>query len=229
MELNTVWQMIVRRGWLALVPLVLVVAVSASALLDSVRNAGSGHTSAFRYSAAQSPQAALPPRDGDYQDIWLASEYTVNAMNDWIRSSSFKHEVSEVLAAQGTPLDVGGLGVGADEQRSVGLVTLVWGGDAAQLNDITAAAITVMQTRTQAYFPQLGGQPAQVTILDQPTVTANARGLTERFGPWLRVLLALAVGVGLAALAEYLDTTVRRRAALEGLGLRVIAVVPRKR
>ena len=44
----------------------------------------------------------------------------------------------------------------------------------------------------------------------------------------LRVLLALAAGIGLAFLWDYLDDSVRDRADLEQMGIAVLGVVPRR-
>ena len=44
----------------------------------------------------------------------------------------------------------------------------------------------------------------------------------------LRVLLGVLVGVGIVFLLHYLDTSVRRRAELEEMGLRVLAEIPRR-
>jgi capsular polysaccharide biosynthesis protein len=84
-----------------------------------------------------------------------------------------------------------------------------------------------MQTRSSEYFAQLGGEPANVTILDRSPVVPAPPPLTDRFAPFLRVGLGLLAGVGLAFLAHYLDPVVRRREEIETLGLPIIAAIPR--
>jgi hypothetical protein len=86
----------------------------------------------------------------------------------------------------------------------------------------------VLQTRSQAYFPQLGDQPAHFSLLDDPHIVSAPPPLTDRFAPLLQLALAFAGGVGLAFLVEYLDPTLRRADELEALGIRVIGSVPRK-
>jgi hypothetical protein len=170
---------------------------------------------------------AIPNRDGDFQDVWLASELTVNALTDWVRTSSFIDEIEREMTAAGQAFNRAALGVAADNRRSVGQLTLGYP-IAADLEVITQAAIDVLRTRAQDYFPQLGQQPAQVTILDTPVVAPAPPPLTDRFGPFIRVALGLAFGLALAGLAAWLDPFLHRRDDLEALGLAVIGSVPRQ-
>ncbi len=224
MELMLVWRVLRRWWWLVLIPTAIAGVFAGRELLSS-RGAGGGFTATLRYSAAQVLEA-IPGRDGDYQDVWLASELTVNALTDWVRSSSFRSEIQQALG-DGTGVDVAQLNVAADNKRSVGLLTLTYP-DADDLTQIVNGAVTVLQQRAQAYFPQLGGQPAQVTILDTPVVTAAPPPITNRLAPLIRVALALAAGVALAFLAEYLDPTVRRRDQVEALGIPVVGTLPKR-
>jgi capsular polysaccharide biosynthesis protein len=224
MELMWVWRVLRRWWWLVLIPTVIAGVFAGRELLSS-RSVGGGFSTTLRYSAAQVLQA-IPGRDGDFQDVWLASELTVNALTDWVRSSSFREEIQQALG-DGVGVDVGQLGVVADNKRSVGLLTLSYP-DADGLAQINSAAVVVLQTRAQAYFPQLGGEPAQVTILDTPVVTPAPPPITNRIAPLIRVALALLAGVGLAFLAEYLDPTVQRREQVEALGVPVVGTLPKR-
>jgi capsular polysaccharide biosynthesis protein len=67
-----------------------------------------------------------------------------------------------------------------------------------------------------------------VVPLDDIRVQSLAPPLTQRFSPLVRIAIALAAGVGLAALAEYLDRSVRTQADVEALGLPVLAQIPRE-
>ena len=69
---------------------------------------------------AQQPNAQ-PPRDGDYQDIWLASELTVNALTAWVQTASFRQEVAAQLPPE---VNITALGIAADNERSVGQLEL---------------------------------------------------------------------------------------------------------
>ncbi len=222
MELRMIARVLLRYWWLIAIP----TAITATAALPALLNPGAvggGFSTVIRYSAAQRPDAQ-PPRDGDYQDIWLASEYTVNALTAWVQTESFRREIAQVL--NDTPADLSQLGIAADNQRSVGQLFLSHP-DAAQLEIIAQAAVDVLRTRNGDYFPQVGTAPADVTLLDEPAITAAPPPLTNRFAPFIRIGLALLAGLGLALLAHYLDPTLRQRDELEQLGLPVVGILPR--
>jgi capsular polysaccharide biosynthesis protein len=228
MELIRVLRVLLRRWWLLVLP-VLVVALVA--VPDLIRNESGGavtYTTQFSYSAVQQ-DSNLPNRDGDFQDVWLSSEFVVNAFTDWVQYSTFRDALADELAQQGAAeVDLGPLGIAADNSRSIGRVYMSYP-SAPELEQIAGAAIDVLQTRNQLYFSQLGDQPADVTILNEPQIVAQAPPLTNRFAPILQLVIGLVAGVLLAFVAEYLDPTVRYSADLEHRGLRVLAKVPRRR
>ncbi len=217
---------VLRRWWfLILIPPVVVAVLVLPGWLRAQSQAG-GFGVTIRYSAAQVLDA-IPNRDGDYQDVWLASELTVNALTDWVRTSSFIDEIEGELTADGVTFNRGALGVAADNRRSVGQLTL--GYPVADDHEvITQAAIDVLKTQAQEYFPQLGQQPAQVTMLDTPVVVPTPPPLVDRYSALVRIGLGLLVGLGLAALAAYFDPFLHGRDDLTALGLRVIGSVPRR-
>ena len=92
MELTLIIRILRRRWWLILIPVVIALIVAVPDFLNRGSAVSGGFTTQIRYSAAQ--QFNLPARDGDYQDVWLASELTVNAFTDWVRSGSFREEIT---------------------------------------------------------------------------------------------------------------------------------------
>jgi capsular polysaccharide biosynthesis protein len=223
MEWMLILRVLLRRWWLIVLPVAVAAVVAVPQLLrQETSPAAGGFATTFKYSAAQ--QLNLPQRDGDYQDVWLASELVVNAFTDWVRSSTFRQELSTLVTDE---VDLSRLGIAADNDRSIGVVQMSYP-DADVLAKIAAAAIEVLQTRSQAYFPHLAGTPAQVTLVDAPTVVPNPPPLTNRFAPILQLGVALFAGLGLAFLAEYLDPTLRRSEDLEAQGFIVLANVPEK-
>jgi capsular polysaccharide biosynthesis protein len=224
MELNLALQMLRRRWWLIIGPAVIVAFFAVPDLIRNEQTGSGGFSASFRYSAAQ-VQSNLPTRDGDYQDVWLASEFVVNAFTDWVRSSTFRAELQLIVGAE---IDLALLGVAADNQRSIGQVSMTYP-DAAILAQIANAAIAVLQTRNQVYFPHLGAAPAAVTIIDEPLVVPAPPPLTNRFAPLLQLGVALFAGLCIGLLAEYLDQTLRTVAEVEAQGLRVLAAIPKSR
>ena len=226
MELILVLRILLRRGYLVLIPVLVAAVIVLPDLLNRQEAVSGGYTITLRYSAAQVLDA-IPNRDGDFQDVWLASEFTVNAFTDWVRTSSFVAEIEQATTPQGAEMNPGLLGVAADNSHSIGVLILSYP-DSATLEAIAQAAITVLQNRAQAYFPQLGAQPAQVTVLDTPQVVAAPPPIGNRLAPFIRVGVGLFFGIMLAFLVEYLDPTLHRREQVEQLGLSVIAAIPKE-
>lgn len=221
-EVLLLWRFFVRWWWLMLLPVIVVAVVTVPNLLRG-GGASGGFETSFRYTAAQS-NSNLPNRDGDFQDVWLASEYLVNALTEWVKSSSFRDELARELGDR-TLLET--LGIASDRTRSIGLVQMTHA-DADTLARISNAAVRVLSERNLAYFPHLGGDSAQVTLLDAPVISPNPPSLPNRFEPFIRLALGVLVGVLLAGLAEATDRTHRYPDELERQGLVVLARIPKE-
>lgn len=225
MELRLILGVLKRRWWLALTPVIVVAALTLPDLLSSRDSAAGTFTTTVRYSAAQVLEA-IPGRDGDFQDVWLASELAVNALTDWVRTSSFVSEIVRQAATEGVEVNAAAVSIAADNSRSIGQLIISYP-DMEVLSKVVDAAVDVLKSRAQNYFPQLGGQAAQVTLLDVPVIHAAPPPIANRLVPVFRLVVGLLAGVGLAFLAEYLDPTIRQREHVEALGLPVIATLPR--
>jgi capsular polysaccharide biosynthesis protein len=226
MELVLFWRVIRRRWYLILLPIIIVGVVVAPDFFDNGPAVSGGFTTTVRYTAAQELDA-LPNRDGDFQDVWLAAELTVDAFTEWVRTNKFAEEVAQVTARNGLEINPAALSIAADNARSIGQIFINWG-DEAQLAVIANAVIEVLSERNQAYFPQLGDAPAQVRLLDEPVITPAPPPLADRYAPLVRMAFAVVVGVGIAFAVEYLDPRLHRREDLESMGFKVIATIPRK-
>ncbi|MFN8531240.1 MAG: hypothetical protein U0670_21775 [Anaerolineae bacterium] len=225
MELIQFARIFLRRWWLIAIPVAITAALAIPALLNRAPATG-GFSTRITYSAAPNYDA-IPRTDGDYQDIWLSSELAVNAFTDWVRGGAFKDEIAAALAGENLTIDPAQLGISADNARSVGRLYLSYP-DAEALQSISDAAITVMRTRSQDYFPQLGGAPANVTVLDQAPISAAPPPVTDRLGPFLRIGLGLLAGLGLALLAHYLDPSLRRREDFDALHIPLLSSIPKR-
>ena len=147
----------------------------------------------------------------------------------WERRYGFPSPQRDALGERGVATPAADLqgAFAADSLRSI-LVLYVGWDDLDEIRAIAQAAVTVLQTRNQAYFPMFPG-PVEVIALDDVDVAEAAPPITARLNPLIRVAIGFAAGVGLALLAEYLDATVRERRDIEALGLRVIGEIPRER
>lgn len=219
-ELKQVLRVLLRRWWLVVIPIAIVGVGVLPGLLRPNGVTG-GFATSFKYSASQALN--LPQRDGDYQDVWLASEFVVNAFTQWVRSSTFRDELQSAL---GEDFDLGGLNIASDNARSIGVVQMSYP-DEDGLRQIAESAIMVLRERNAAYFPHLEGEVARVTIIDAPSIVANPPPLTNRFAPLLQVGLALLGGVGLALGAHYLDARIYDAHEVVQEGLMVLGQIPR--
>ncbi len=223
MELLTIWRVLRRRWYLLLTPIVVVGLAVGYDVATAGPAAPTGYGTMVRYSAAQ---PTLPNRDGDYQDVWLASELTVNALNGWMRTTSYATAVAERAADEGLEFDPLALSVVTDQERSVGQIFLSWR-NPDELAVIVEAALATLSEDNGDYFDQLGGEPASITVLDEPRIAPQAAPLVNRYEPFVRLALGVIAGVALAFLADYFDPTLHHRDELEALGLPVVASVPR--
>ena len=226
MELRTLWQVLVRRWPLVMIPFLIVLVLG----LVTYQRQAPLYNVGVHYSAGQ---PLILDIQADYEDTryhtWLTSEYIANGLAAWARSGSFAVAVSEELAAQGIHLPADAIRgtIASDNLRSVLLVSMTFG-DPGKLAAMIDAAGRVLQTRNLEAFPYLV-EPALVVPLDEPIVNQVPAGLRAVLDLPLRLALAAAAGVGLAFLVNYLDPTVQTRADLEAAGLPVLAEIPRRK
>lgn len=227
MELIALWKALRRRWWLILIPAVVAGALSVPSFVSALNPPRSFGLS-IRFTAS-----ARPSSGGTYQDQaytpWLASEYAVNSIASWMRTESFAREVSAVLAVNGQTVSVDALRavIVSDSARSLMTLYVTDWPDADQLRAIGMAAVDVLRTRTDAYFPQLTAEKTVIVPLDDVQPTAIAAPITQRLAPFVRVAIGLALGLLLASAVEYFDYTIRDRDELERIGLSVIGEIPR--
>ena len=233
MELIALWQLVWRRWWLIALPFGVALLLTLPSLVDVVSPPVT-YSVQVRLTAAAPPDARIEGITTPYEDTvyvpLLASEYVVVNLPPWITSDSFAAEVSQVLSEQGINIDGDDLRPAffADTFRSVVTLYVGWD-DEAEIRAIAAAAITVLQTRNQTYFPQFAGAPVEVVALDDVRVNEAIPPITTRAAPLIRLVIGLAAGLALAVLAEYLDNSVRTRDDVEALGLAVLAEIPPER
>ena len=193
--------------------------VALPPLFDS---APTGFTAQIRYSAAQRLDRAAE-EDSAYTNIWHASELLVHAFTDWARTSSFRAELSAQLGEQAGAL--GGLGIAADNSRSIGMVYLSHYDHDSLVAAVNAAQM-VLKNHNADYFPQLGGQAAQVTILDVPGLSAVPPSMSARLTPLVQLGISLLVGIGLALLVEHVDRRIHHQDELRRMGVDLLASIP---
>ena len=228
MELKQLWTVVVRRWWLILLPAAVALVLALPSLKQTI-SPPVGYSVTIRFTASQVPNDTTAKTFEDQSYIpWLASEYAVNSLAMWMKTESFAHEIADELKAQGKTFDVNAIrgAISTDASRSIMTLSIYWP-DPDEIKLIAQAAVDVLQTKNQVYFPQFGVQRAQVMPQDAIIVVPVPAALSTRLMPLFRVLIGLAAGIALAFLAEYLDPTIRSRQEIEALGLPVVAEIPR--
>lgn len=224
MELRHFWKIIKRRWWLIIIPPIVVAAFSLATYSPPP---SAGYNVGVNFIVSQEPaeQSANPDENRYYN--WLASEYIVNGLTDWVIGNEFKTAVSQQLASQNIEAPPHTFNVVADNVRSK-LQLSIQHGDAETLAQIMEAAIVVLTEQNTTALPQLGGDTAVIVLVDQPFVTPIGQSIRSQLDIPLRIALALIAGIGLALLVEYLDTTIRDREEVEKLGFDLLGEIPKK-
>ena len=224
MELRQYWKLFKRRWLLVFLPAVVVLAIGLATFQSPppVYNVG------VRFLVSQPPSEGADMADEQRYYNWLASEYIVNGLTDWVKGGTFATAVSQELAAQGLDVPAGAIqgGLAADNARSMLIVSLTYG-DGEVLAAMMAAVAKVLQEQNSV-LPQLDGETAVLVQLDQPIVNQIPAGIRSQLDLPLRIFLALGAGVGLALLVEYLDPTIRERDEIAKLGLPIVGEIPKK-
>ncbi len=223
MELRQYWQLLMRRWLLVVIPAAVVLAVG----LVTYQPPPQAYNVGVRFLVAQPPDtAALTIQEERYYN-WLASEYIVNGLTDWVQGRAFATAVSTQLATNSIDVPAGAIQIAADNARSMLTLSISYG-NAETLTAIMEATIAVLVRQNGEALPQLGGETAVIVPLDEAIVVPLSPGIRSQLDLPLRIVLAVGAGVGLALLAEYLDPTVRDRESLESLDLPVLGVIPKK-
>jgi hypothetical protein len=220
-----------KRVWLVFLPVIPVLMLSIPLLRQSL-TPNLSYTTAIRFTAAAPPDFTdVPSMALNYEDSayvpWLASEYVVVNLPQWVTSDSFAQEVSAGLAQRGLTLSAEEVrpAFSADSARSILVVYITWD-EAEALRLIAETAIDVLATRNQVYFPQFAAAPAQIVPLDVVRINTLSPSLAARLAPMLRLALAFIFGAALVLAWYWLDDSVRDEQDLAHLKSRLLGKIP---
>jgi len=219
MELRQYWRIVWRRWWLivALLGVVLVVSLVTYREPEQVWIA----TMRFAIGIEGSESVNAPSGEGR-SDAWLASEYLADDLSEVLKGGSFAARIGEQVG-----YEVSAGTIFASREHRIMTVSVTWP-DREQVQEIAEAAGAAIQDGGADYFPQLAGVEAEAVLIDGPGIAPVGRSLTDKLDLPIRLFVALAAGVALAFLWEYLDDTVRDRAEVESLGVPVLGEIPRR-
>ncbi len=227
MELRQYWHIVWKRIWIPALLLAVVLVVS----LVLRRPTSPQYQASGRVLVDVPPLEAVEGMGFDPRlTAPQATEYLVDDFTQFVSSQVVADAVSQRLADQGIQVPPGVLqsSTASEQIHRVVTIRVTWA-DPDEALAIINAAVEVLKQEAPAYFGRLGLEQPQVTLFDGPGVSPVPPSLSERLDLPVRLLLALLAGIALAFLLDYVDDSIRGRQDLEGLGIHVLAEVPRRR
>ncbi|MGB8648343.1 MAG: hypothetical protein WCF84_24115 [Anaerolineae bacterium] len=222
MELREYWQILRRRWW---IPVVLLVLVGAASLV-TYRAPATLYQASLRFTIGVSADRNLVGVD-PILTAYQASEYIRDDFVEILHSDMFANDVNSNLQGTGVIVVKDNIAGAVEKQRRIMSMTIT-SGNPDQARVIAQAAAKTLETQNSKYFKQLGSDGATVTIIDGPAVTPITPGLRERLDIPIRLALALAAGLLLALLVDYIDNAIRSPRELEVMGIAVLGEIPGK-
>ena len=228
MELRGYWRIIARRWWLPLGLALLVAAMTLVMQRPWQPRPGSFNAS-MRFNVGVKPERIPGVYTYDRYYTMLTSEYLVDDLGEIVRSQAFAAAVSQRLADQGIAVPAGAIGASTQPGKLHRIMTINvnWPNE-KELGAIANAIAATLTENSAAFFSQFSAEESDIREIDPPVINAVGRPAREQLDLPLRVLLALAAGVGLAFLLDYLDRSVRERSDVEALGLIVLSEIPKR-
>ncbi|MBM2810647.1 MAG: lipopolysaccharide biosynthesis protein [Chloroflexi bacterium] len=216
---------ILQRRWKIIVALAFIaLAVSTVAALRGPR----AYEATIRIAVSTSDDSrtdALPYAHFGKYYSWLASEYLADDLSEVIRSDEFAADVATQLNEQVSSASIRDV-VRARKTHRILEVT-AQAPEPELAARIATAVAEVIRAKGGKYLAQLADQSGQLAVIDRPvphpaTTTGN---LLLDIG--LRTALGLILGLFLAFLVDYLDSSVRSPRDVERfLGLPVLGEIP---
>ncbi|MFP4439988.1 MAG: YveK family protein [Chloroflexaceae bacterium] len=225
---------ILRRFWMLTILLPLIVGALSLLLLSRqpVQYGASARVLVTQTPRQQDPTATDLP-DFNLQYSWSSSEYIVDDLPQVIRSAAFAQDVSAWADEQGydiAPELVQGSLSSETLHRSVTFSAVTSNPEMAVA--LLRGVIAVLQENGLEYWNRTTptGNGLSVAVLDPPEVAVPLGSNRDIIiDVALRMVLALATGVGVALLLHYLDDTLRDANQVEDqMGLPVVGMIPRE-
>lgn len=224
MELKQYAHIVWKRIW---IPVLLVAVVGVVSILTR-KTPTPVYSITMRFNVAVAPEIAADEYSYNGLHAWVTSEYMADTLSVLVNGQEFAADINQHLTDMDSPVRIPPGIISADTRHRVVSLTASWG-NADELGDIARAVAQTMQENTLDYFPQAAETGVIITPVDVSGPTeVNLTSLTQRLDIPVRLLLALAAGIGLTFLLDYLDDSVRGKAELEAMGISVLAEVPKK-
>ncbi len=228
-ELRVYIDIVRRRRPMILIPIVIVVLVSILTFNQPLTI----YQSSVKYIVGQEPAPDTFTEEQARNWSWIVSQYVVNGVKGWTEGTDFSGRISDRLEVDHPQLyeefdldtrEVEKI-VSSGTIRSE-LTVVVRHFDEEVVETIANIATEVLR-ENDLVIPQLRNTPARVVPIDRVLVEEFKPELSVYIGDLpLRIFVAIAAGVGLALLVEYLDPKVRSAAQIERMSLVMLGEIP---
>jgi capsular polysaccharide biosynthesis protein len=230
LELREYWNIVRRRWWL---PVAITVAALIASSVVGLRGAAAFKTDmrvAVSTIPVPDPTASLYYDPTYYSN--LDSEYLADDMSEFMTSRAFATEVQRELAtANGVAIDLASIVNATRTKKTHRFIDITVTTPTLEEGQQIAGSISRILSDPNhlgIYLKALTAYNTQMSVVTPPdTHRANtALGLVSEIG--LRTAIGLLLGIALAFLLDYLDSSVRSRAEAETLlELPVLGEIPR--
>lgn len=173
------------------------------------------------------PQTILP--DQNNLNSWAASEYVDDDILQLVATRRFADDIAAWLQSNyKLRLDPERINKGLKAERKHRTIYVQVTADLPdQARLIAQGAVAMFAQKGLEYWGRADTTRLAVSLVDMPDKAKPARGLVRlAVDVFLRTLLALLLGIGLAFLRHYLDLSLRTRGDVEALGFNLLAAVP---
>ncbi len=223
-NLKQILKAVVRWFWLALLPVIIV----ALYLVLTYRAPATSYQVVLQLATGGEPAETLSANYDRYY-AWLSSEYIANGLADIAITQEFANRVSEVLAEDGIDVSAAQLqpALASDNTQSLAIVYITWP-NSDELRQIAPVVARTLSESGSDFYPQMEDIGTVARIVDLPEPRPIAPSFRNQIlGPGLRLILAVALGIGLALITHYIDPFVRSDADIESQNVSVLAKIPR--
>ena len=219
-EIREYWRILRARWYIPVILTVLTVALT----LITAQTPPPTFVASTRFTISVSADRPLQGVDPALTGA-QASEYIRDDFVEVIRSDLFARDVNAVLNDPQLKISKGNISGAVEKQRRIMSLAITWH-NPDEAKRIADAAVQALAQNNTKYFAQMGAQGAQVTILDDPTVTTITPGLRDRLDIFIRAAIAFVAGIVLVFILDYMDDSVRSTRDVEKLGLAVMGEIP---
>jgi capsular polysaccharide biosynthesis protein len=215
---------IARWYWLVLLPVVIV----ALYIALTYQPPPPLYQVALRLATGGDPAEPLS-EDYDRYYAWLSSEYIANGLADLAVTQGFAQRAAERLTennlrVSGTQLHHA---IASDNTQSVAIIYLTWH-DADELATIAPIIGQTLIDVGGEFYPQMQRIGPVARIVDMPAPQPIAPSIRNQIlQPGLRLVLASALGIGMALLVHYVDPFVRTEEDIKSHNITILTQIPR--